>query len=93
MFSAYRLSAKYVFTPKNGPVPDRGVNAYIIFILTQNRHFCEIAAKKGSGTKKWLIAECSSPATFFEGERFFSCEAHPANGAPPFENAKPESYC
>jgi hypothetical protein len=28
MFSAYRLSAKYVFPPKNGPVPDWAVNAY-----------------------------------------------------------------
>ncbi|MCC6125306.1 MAG: hypothetical protein IT426_10115 [Pirellulales bacterium] len=28
MFSAYRLSAIYVIPPKNGPVPDRGVNAY-----------------------------------------------------------------
>ena len=28
MFSACGLSAKYVFPPKNGPVPDRGVNAY-----------------------------------------------------------------
>ncbi|MCC6127068.1 MAG: hypothetical protein IT426_19075 [Pirellulales bacterium] len=28
MFSAYRLSAKYVISPKNGPVPDRGANAY-----------------------------------------------------------------
>ena len=28
MFSAYQLSAKYVFPPKNGPVPDWAVNAY-----------------------------------------------------------------
>ncbi|MCC6126878.1 MAG: hypothetical protein IT426_18085 [Pirellulales bacterium] len=28
MFSAYRFSAKYAFPPKNGPVPDRGANAY-----------------------------------------------------------------
>ena len=30
MFSANRLPAKYVFRPKNGPVPSQPVNAYII---------------------------------------------------------------
>ena len=28
MFSVNRLSAKCVFSPKNGPVPNRGVNGY-----------------------------------------------------------------
>ena len=28
MFSAQRLSEKYAFSPKNGPVPERPVNAY-----------------------------------------------------------------
>ena len=32
MFSACRLSAKYVFPPKNGPVPDWAVNAYRLSI-------------------------------------------------------------
>ena len=29
MFSAQRLSEKYAFSPKNGPVPERPVNGYI----------------------------------------------------------------
>ena len=28
MFSASRLFAKWIFSPKNGPVPDQGVNGY-----------------------------------------------------------------
>jgi hypothetical protein len=29
MFSASRLFAKYVGSPKNGPVPNQGVNGYV----------------------------------------------------------------
>ena len=30
MFSAQRLSEEYAFSPKNGPVPERPVNAYAL---------------------------------------------------------------
>ena len=47
MFSVWRVLVDRVFTPKNGPVPERRVNGY-----------AEIMAKKKAGRKDGLSPSC-----------------------------------
>ena len=57
MFSVNRLSAKCVFSPKNGPVPNQGVNGYILPIDRRGKIPDGLAGKKQKnmlkGPLKW----------------------------------------